>query len=384
MLVPHGRALPHGGPCCHLLLGLSVMLMLSPPPSSSFESTYEIHNLTWTGGSFEWPCEFTKNIYKSSGRYTSKNLIATRAQIYKDDVIVVFPRYRAGVPVTLAKTSLKDKKCGSTFTAFPCWSLQEEGNCQALQSAVDLFLDSEGILWVLDIGIVNILEQPVRRCPPKIVAFSVKTGKVLKTIDLSGLVCAASRLQYLVVDYDNEGHCFVYVSDAATRAILVYDVGNSRGYRVVLPKAVTQGAARRDVLYLALVTKPSGIAVLIFTYLSGDRMFSIKTQYLQQGTASGRVHDLGPKPNKIVIVGTDDGAAVLFRIEGEGDIYVWNSTTTFTQNNFISVYCPRSCALPTHVMADYKRGIMRVLSSNFQDYIQGTVGCGAIQSLTPL
>lgn len=35
----------------------------------------------WTGGSFEWPCAQTKSLYKSSGKYISKNVIATRAQI---------------------------------------------------------------------------------------------------------------------------------------------------------------------------------------------------------------------------------------------------------------------------------------------------------------
>lgn len=46
----------------------------------------------WVGGSFDWPCETTKNMYKSTGRYISKNVIATRAAIYKDEAIVTLPR----------------------------------------------------------------------------------------------------------------------------------------------------------------------------------------------------------------------------------------------------------------------------------------------------
>jgi hypothetical protein len=234
------------------------------------------------------------------------------------------------------------------------------------------------------VGIVNTLEQPIRRCPPKIVALCVKTGKVLKVIDLSSLVTSASRLQYLVVDYAKDGRCFVYVSDAATRSILVYDVAYGRGYRVVLPKAVTHGCSRRDVLYLALVRRPCGTTVLIFTYLSSKRLFSIKTEYLQRGSAAGRVHDLGPKPDKLVIVGTDGGAAIFLRFEGDGSIYRWDTTTAFQKENFMQVYRSPSCTLPTHVLADYKRGRMRVLESNFPDYIQGTVGCGAVQTLSLL
>jgi hypothetical protein len=343
-------------------------------------------DLTFTlnGANLDWPCSSTKSIYTSSGRYIPSNVITTRLQIHKDEAIVVIPRYKAGVPFTLGKMSLRTKNCHPAISPFPSWSLQEEGNCQALQSAVDIFLDAQDIFWVLDVGIVNTLDQPIRRCPPKIVAISAKTGKVLKTIDLSELVCSASRLQYLVVDYDEEGRCYVYVSDAATRAILVHDVSNSKSYRVVLPRAVTNGASSRDVLYLALIRKSCGTNVLYFTYLSSARLFSIKTQNLRRGSAQGTVVDVGPKHASIVIVGTDNGSAMFFRLKGESDIYMWNTETSFKSDNFVLVQKGTECRLATHVVPGYKR-LMWVLESNFHDYIQDKVGCaGASVSVHPL
>lgn len=100
-------------------------------------------------------------------------------------------------------------QCMTSIAPFPCWSLQEEGNCQALQSVVDIFLDGNDILWALDTGLVNTLEQPVRRCGPKIVAINVRSGRVVQNIDLSGLVMPNSRLQHLVVEYDESGNAFV-------------------------------------------------------------------------------------------------------------------------------------------------------------------------------
>lgn len=87
-------------------------------------------------------------------------------------------RFKSGIPATLAKVSLKDKNCRANLSAFPSWSLQEEGTCSALQNVVDLYLDPQDILWVLDTGVVNSLEEPIRKCLPKVVAFNVKTGKV--------------------------------------------------------------------------------------------------------------------------------------------------------------------------------------------------------------
>lgn len=338
-------------------------------------------NILWSGGPFDWPCSATKSIFKNSGRYISKNVLATRAAIYKDDAILALPRYKPGVPATLAKVSLKDKNCQASLLPFPCWSLQEEGTCSALQNVVDIYLDPQDVLWALDTGVVNSLEQPERKCSPKVVALNVKTGKVVKTVDLSGLASSASRLQYVVADYNSDGRVFIYVSDAASRAILVYDVTSGRGYRVVLPQAVTFNCNRRDVLYLALMHRQDGSTCLIFTYLGSNRLFSIRTDHLRNGNAQGKVHDLGVKPGRLVILGTDNGSAIFFRYEGSPEVYRWDSETAFISCNFQPVYSSTECALATNIVPDYKRGQMRVLESNFPDYMQGTVGCGANQAL---
>ncbi|KAJ1527763.1 hypothetical protein ONE63_007718 [Megalurothrips usitatus] len=333
----------------------------------------------WIGGSFVWPCVSTKNIYKQSKRYVPKSVIATRIQVYGTEAFVALPRFKAGVPATLVKVDLKERGCQADLVPFPCWAVQEEGNCEALQNVVDIFLDSANILWALDAGIVNTLEQPVRRCSPKVLAFDVKTGKLVKSVDLSTLTCSASRLQYLVVDYAKDGRVFLYISDAATRSIIVYDVSSGRGYRLVLPKAVTLGCGKTDVLYIALSRSDCGDNVLFFTYLSSQRLFSIKTAYLQSGSTAGRVHDHGIKPSKLVILGTDGGHFLFFRYEGSSEILRWDTNTCFKSDNFQVVYKSPDCLLATQIAPDYKIQRMRILESNFPDYILGQVGCGAYQ-----
>ncbi|XP_023021017.1 L-dopachrome tautomerase yellow-g2 [Leptinotarsa decemlineata] len=335
--------------------------------------------IEWTGGQFDWPNEATKSIYKSSGRYIPKHIIATRAQIFKDDIFVALPRYKPGVPVTLARIGLKQRGAEAILTPFPCWASQEEGDCNALQSVVDLYLDENNILWVLDTGVVNSLEQPLRRMPPRVIGINVLNGKKVKTLDLCGLVAQASRLQYLVVEYAPDGRPFVYVSDAATRSILVFDVAGNRGYRVVLPKVVAN--CRRDVLYIALVHRAGcNNNQLIITYLSGARIFQIRTEYLRAGCAAGKIQDLGKKENKIVVLGTDLGNALFFRFEGEREVYRWEVGPCFT--GYKVVYKSPESYLATHAIPDVSRRRIRVLESNFPDYIQNTVGCGANQRVS--
>lgn len=337
-----------------------------------------------SGTDLAFPCEATKNIYLQTGRYVPKNVIATRIQIFNDVAIVALPRFKHGVPFTLAKFSLKSRGCHAVLQPFPCWSIQEEGNCEALQNVVDIYLDPLDVLWTLDLGITNTLEQPVRRCPPKIVGVNALTGQVIKVVDLSPFMTPESRFQYLIVDYNAAGAPFVYASDAGTGGILVYDVLGGKGYRVVLPGAASAGG-NKDVLYMSLARKPSG-NVLYFTYLSSPRIFSIKAAYLQTGQANGAIVDVGPKPpgTRIVLLGTDNGAALFFRYKGESDIYIWNSDTAFRPENFLLVQKGNDCRLATQVVPGYKR-LMWAIESNFHDYICNTVGClGASMAVHPL
>jgi hypothetical protein len=247
-------------------------------------------DLKWSGADFSWPDGSTKALLKNSGKYVPKSNIATRGQIYRDTVFFALPRYRHGTPATLVKTKLKRGACSVTFEPFPCWSAQEEGKCSALQSVVDIVIDGQDILWALDTGVVNTLEdEPLQHCPAKVLAFNVKTGKLVKTVTFEGLINKSSRLQYLAVDYGKDGRPFVYVSDAAARAIIVYDVQANRGYRVMLPRAVSEGCGKKDVLYLALTRKSCGTSTLYFTYLCSKKLFSIKTEFLRDGRTNGKI-----------------------------------------------------------------------------------------------
>ena len=94
------------------------------------------------------------------------------------------------------------------------------------------------------------------------------------------------------------------------------------------------------------------------------------------------VTDAGIKPHKQVLIGTDNGSAIFFRNEGHSEVFRWDTNQCYKPENWKVVYRCQQCQLATHAFADYKRGRMRVLESNFPDFMQNTVGCGAVQHLT--
>lgn len=334
----------------------------------------------WTGAPIRFPNETIKAQFKSDGRYISKNMIATRAQIYNDDVYVALPRYKPGAAVTLAKVESKNvDNPEPVLVPFPNWETQNENRTDGLHSVVDLWIDPYGQLWVLDVGVVNTLDRPTRKNPSKVVVFNVKTGEKLKTLDLSGLVVQASRLQNIIVDYGLDQRPFVYVTDASTRSILVFDVLENMGYRFVLPKEIA--AKKRDVLFAALIRNSHGNNSLIISYLSGSKIFSINTDLLRSGSATGDIQELGVKSEKIALLGTDGGSALFYRYQGKTDIYRWDSNASpFGSED--KVYSSACCYVSTQVLPDSKRTVMWVLESNFPDFIQGTVGCGASQRIS--
>lgn len=126
-----------------IFLGLLAVTQITQISGSCDQSRLNDLTFTLSGGSMKWPCQSTRNIYIQTQRYVPKNVIMTRIQIYRDSAFVAMPRFKQGVPITLGKVSLRKGLCVSEVEPYPCWSLQEEGNCQALQSVVDLYLDAQ-------------------------------------------------------------------------------------------------------------------------------------------------------------------------------------------------------------------------------------------------
>ncbi|KAF4524750.1 hypothetical protein B566_EDAN013819 [Ephemera danica] len=184
----------------------------------------------------------------------------------------------------------------------------------------------------------------------------MKTNKILRVIDLSVLTCTESRVQFLTVEETAKGHTYVYVGDAATTSILVWDVHRSRGWRVQLPKSVLDTNSQvTDAMYISLVHHPNSNSLLYITYLSSARMFSMRTEFLRRGfSTQGRLVDQGIKPAKMIILGVDGGTSIFFRYEDRSEVYRWDTQKEFKIENFVKVYNGQNGRrFATHVAPDY-------------------------------
>lgn len=201
----------------------------------------------------------------------------------------------------------------------------------------------------------------------------------MKTVILDSLTDKISRLQYVIADYrPHDSRAFIYVTDAANNAILVYDVSSGHGYRLALPEDITGSKRMRDTLQPALIQLPDGASGLVFSYLGSDKMYSLRSDHLQNGCYNGKIEELGKKPDRMIILGTDNGSNMFFRYEGKPAIYKWDALTTFCSENFLTISNGdvSECSFAMSVFPDYANDKMKVLQANSPDFLKGTVGCG--------
>jgi hypothetical protein len=63
-------------------------------------------------------------------------------------VLMTMPRFYDATPVTLALADFSEGPTAPSFFPYPSWKMQEVGNPNAIQSAVDLFVDPLVILYL--------------------------------------------------------------------------------------------------------------------------------------------------------------------------------------------------------------------------------------------
>jgi hypothetical protein len=144
--------------------------------SEVFSVIYE-----WNKLDFKWPDDSFKARFLDSSQYIPENTTISGVKVWRDRLYLTLPRWRRGVPVTLASiplpTTAAYRNTSPKLEPFPSWEMQHVGNCSALQNVQNVEIHPNGYMWVVDSGTVNTLsQQPDNLCAPKIVVFDLSSG----------------------------------------------------------------------------------------------------------------------------------------------------------------------------------------------------------------
>lgn len=141
-----------------------------------------------------------------------------------------------------------------------------------------------------------------------------------------------------------DGGQFVYVADAGLGNVIVYNVAADRSFKVRVPVG---SCGHRDIMYIGLTKADATDAAigcgggcsfrqprLYTTYLSSCNMVYVPVHMMDNSTSALTTVDVGRKPCKMVMLGTDLESIIYFRNSDSTDIRSWNVNRPMIPENF--------------------------------------------------
>ncbi|XP_062121020.1 protein yellow [Drosophila sulfurigaster albostrigata] len=234
------------------------------------------------------------------GAFKPANVLPFGLEIHRNRMFVTLPRWREGVPASLAYFDLNDNSTTMpVLTPFPSWvahSLTEAD--PELVSPFRVRGDRCGRLWVLDSRISGVLEKTKLYGPAQLSVYDLHNDNLLRRHVLpEGQTKQSSFFANLAVDDGDCENTFAYLADLGAPGLVVYSWKERESWRVqhhfFHPDPMSgnfsiQGIEFQwdDGLYGLALSKPqaNGFATLYFHPLSSTMEFSVSTSVLRNKT----------------------------------------------------------------------------------------------------
>ncbi|XP_076684761.1 yellow-h isoform X2 [Andrena cerasifolii] len=169
------------------------------------------------------------------GDFIAENSVPLGLDVWRDKVFITLPKWKNGIPATLATVPKNSKTKSPKLTPYPDWGWHQPGNCESLTSVFRVQVDECERLWVLDSGKVEVSKGGKPACPPAIFIFDLKTDTLIKKYIIpDDQVKEDSLYTNIVVDIRNEdcGSAVAYASDVFRYGLLVYDLFKDTSFRI--------------------------------------------------------------------------------------------------------------------------------------------------------
>lgn len=92
-------------------------------------------------------------VFKDSGHINNYQNSAINPTTFKRRTFVTLPRFKAGVPVTLATITNQRRGDNTLLSPFPNWDAQREGNCEGVTSVYRIKVSTLFVIFYYCIGL---------------------------------------------------------------------------------------------------------------------------------------------------------------------------------------------------------------------------------------
>ncbi|KAK1118675.1 hypothetical protein K0M31_014979 [Melipona bicolor] len=169
------------------------------------------------------------------GDFVAENNLPLGLEIWRDKVFLTLPKWKDGIPVTLATVPKLSKTKSPKLRPYPDWRWHQPGNCDGLTSVFRIQVDECDRLWVLDSGKVDVAKGAKAACPPAIFIFDLTTDTLVRKYTIpNDQVKEDSLYTNIVVDIRNEDcdSAVAYASDVFRYGLLVYNFFDDSSFRI--------------------------------------------------------------------------------------------------------------------------------------------------------
>ncbi|XP_076169534.1 yellow-h [Ptiloglossa arizonensis] len=333
------------------------------------------------------------------GDFIAENNLPLGLDVWRDKVFITLPKWKNGIPATLASVPKYSETKSPKLRPYPDWSWHRTGNCDGLTSVFRVSVDECDRLWVLDSGKVDIANGGKKACPPSIFIFDLTTDNLIrKYIIPDDQVKEDSLYTNIVVDIRNEdcGTAVAYASDVFRYGLLVYDFAKDSSFRIqhhlFFPDPLASKYELHGVKFqwtdgiFGIALSPVDIhedRTLFFHPMSSFREFAVSTSvFKDKKTAEEstdyfmpigrpRAKDYGHSSGSVV----DRNGVMFFNMVTRDSVWCWDTRKEYIPQNLGVIGTSNlSLVFPNDIKVDheYDQNVW-LLSDRLAMYLYGTI-----------
>ncbi|XP_066299951.1 dopaminechrome tautomerase-like [Branchiostoma lanceolatum] len=330
---------------CRLFVGLVSLLIglfLRAGRGQMYGDAELVHE--WVGDQLDytWPPDADRQNALNSGAYIPDNNGIVGIKVHRSVVYVTVPRWREGVPASLA--AVQDGPDRALLRPFPGWDWHDPANCSVLQYVQTL--------WA---GLYFRGVTPINACPPQLIVYDIIKGVVVRDFTFPNDVASydSSFLNDLVVDTSDPdpNKWFAYITDTSgDGAIIVYDFYNNLAHKVTDPSmAAEEDATILDIHGVQVNTRApvDGIALspvssadhrVYYCSLAGYSLFSVPSSVLRDpdvSAISNQVTNHGRKVSQSDGLAMSDTGVLYFGALTLDGVYKWDTSLPLSSQELV-------------------------------------------------
>ncbi|XP_031828175.2 yellow-h [Nomia melanderi] len=333
------------------------------------------------------------------GDFIAENNLPLGLDVWREKVFITLPKWKNGIPATLATVPRHSKTRSPKLRPYPDWSWHQTGSCDGLTSVFRVQVDECDRLWVLDSGKTEVSSGGKATCPPAIFIFDLLTDSLIrKYVFPDDQVKQDSLYTNIVVDIRNEdcGSAVAYASDVFRYGLLVYDFMQDSSFRIqhhlFFPDPLASKYDHHGIKFqwtdgiFAIALGPvdtNDDRTLFFHPLSSFREFAVPTSVLKDKRSAEnytdafmpiglpRAKDYGHSSGSVV----DRNGVMFFNMVTRDSVWCWDTRKEYIPQNLGVIGTSNlSLVFPNDIKVDhqYDQSVW-VLSNSLAMYLYGSI-----------